>query len=178
MADRTNDKSSTSQQPLLQSEVSRSRFIETVRSILERDHNTSPFTPEHSTQTLEESRHILTRAYAHQLGLTPIDYGLPRQQRRNPQLNIITQDSTEADRTTSYQVKIIYREIARTNTARRLNSIGNFDQPPSPLESPPNSPRSSNQGSSSDSEGIPMAGNIPAGGGGGGNPPPNTPPNP
>ena len=90
MAGRANDKTSTNQQPPLQSKVSRSPFIETVRSILECDHITSPFTPEQSTQTLEQSRHILTRAYAHQLGLTPIDYGLPRQQRRNPQLNIVT----------------------------------------------------------------------------------------
>ena len=94
MAGITNDKTSTSRQPPLQSEVSRSPFIDTVRSILERDHITSPFTPEQSThQTLKESHHILTREYAHQLGLTPIDYGLPRQQRHNPQLNIITQDS-------------------------------------------------------------------------------------
>ena len=105
MAGKTNDKNSTSQQPPLQSQVSRSPFIETIRSILESDHNTSLFTPEQSTQTLEESRHILTRAYAHQLGLTPIDYGLSRQERRNPQLNIITQDLVEADRTPSYQVR-------------------------------------------------------------------------
>ena len=45
MAGRTNDKTSSSQQPPLQSKVSRSPFIETVRSILESDHNTSPFTP-------------------------------------------------------------------------------------------------------------------------------------
>ena len=75
MAGETNDKLSTSQHP---PEVSRSPFIETVRSILEHDPITSPFTPEQSTQTLEESRHILTRAYANQLGVYPIDYGLPR----------------------------------------------------------------------------------------------------
>ena len=114
MADRTNDKSSTSQQPPLQYEVSRSPFIETIRSILEHDHITSPFTPEQSTQTLEESHHILTRAYAHQLGLTPIDYGLPRQQRINPQLNIVTQDSVEAYSTSSYQVRSYHRETTRT----------------------------------------------------------------
>ena len=136
MADRTNDKPSTSQQPPLQLEISRSPFIETVRSILEHDHNTSPFTPEQSTQTLEESRHILMRAYAHQLGLTAIDYGLPRQQRRNPQLNIITQDSAEAYRTPSYQVKSLHRETTRTNTVRSLTFVGGFDQPPSPPESP------------------------------------------
>ena len=88
MAGKNNDENSTSQQP---PDVSRSQFIETVRSILERDHITSPFTPEQSTQTLEESRNILTRGYANQLGVSPIDYGLPRQQRRNPQLNIVTQ---------------------------------------------------------------------------------------
>ena len=53
MTDRINDKYSTSQQPPLQYEISRSPFIETVRSILERDHNTSLFTLEQSTQTLE-----------------------------------------------------------------------------------------------------------------------------
>ena len=52
MAGETNDKLSTSQHP---PEVSRSPFIETVRSILERDPITSPFTPVQSTQTLEES---------------------------------------------------------------------------------------------------------------------------
>ena len=102
MAGKTNDKTSTIQQSLLQFEVSRSPFIETVRSILKRDHITSPFTPEHNTQTLEESRHILMRAYAHQLGLTPIDYGHLRQQRHNPQLNIVNQDSIEADNIPSY----------------------------------------------------------------------------
>ena len=92
MASRINDKTSTSKQPPLQSKFSRSLFIEIVRSILDRDHIISPFTPEQSTQTLEESQHILTRSYANQLGVTPIDYGLPRQQRHNPQLNIVTQD--------------------------------------------------------------------------------------
>ena len=67
------------------------------------------------------------RAYAHQLGLTPIDYGLPKQQRCNPQLNIITQDSVEADITPSYQVRILHRETARTNTVRRMTSVGIFD---------------------------------------------------
>ena len=52
MAGKTNEKFSASQHP---PEDSRSPFIETVRSILERDHITSPFTPEKSTQTLEES---------------------------------------------------------------------------------------------------------------------------
>ena len=74
MAGKTNQKFSTNQHP---PEFSRSPFIETVRSILEHDHITSPFTPEQSTQTLEESRHILTRAYANQLGVSPIDYDLP-----------------------------------------------------------------------------------------------------
>ena len=51
MARKTNEKFSTSQHP---PKVSRSLFIETVRSILERDPITSPFSPEQSTQTLEE----------------------------------------------------------------------------------------------------------------------------
>ena len=59
MEGRTNDKTSTSQQTPLQFEVSRSPFIEIVRSILEHDHITSPFTLEQTTQTLEESRRII-----------------------------------------------------------------------------------------------------------------------
>ena len=94
MEGKTNEKFTTSQQP---PKTSRSPFIDTVRSILERDHITSPFTPEKSIRTLEESRHILTRAYANQLGISPIDYGLPRQQRHNPQLTIVTQDLEVAD---------------------------------------------------------------------------------
>ena len=77
MAGETNETFPTSQQLL---EVSRSPFLETVRNILERDPVTSPFTPAQSAQTLEESRQILTRAYSNQLGISPIDYGLPRQQ--------------------------------------------------------------------------------------------------
>ena len=52
MVGETNEKISTGQHP---PEVSRSPFIETVHSILERDPLNSPFTPEQSTQTLEES---------------------------------------------------------------------------------------------------------------------------
>ena len=80
MANRTNDKPSTSQNPPFQPESSSSPFIDSVRRILERDRNTYPFTPKQNNHTLEESRRILTRAYAHQLGLTLIDYSLPRQQ--------------------------------------------------------------------------------------------------
>ena len=79
MDDRTKYKTSTIQQPLLELESSSSPFIDNVRNILERDRNTSPFTPQRSIQTLVESHHILTRAYAHQHGLTPIDYCLHRQ---------------------------------------------------------------------------------------------------
>ena len=120
---------------------------------------------------MEESRHILTRAYANQLGVSPIDYGLPRQQRCNPQLNIVTQDLQEADSSPRYQIRSHQRQTTQTNTARRLTSVGGFDQPPSPPESPPDIPRSSNSGSSSDSKRSPMAGNVPVGGGA--NPPPN-----
>ena len=49
MVGETNETFPTSQHP---PEVSRSPFIETIRSILERDPLTSPFTPEQSTQTL------------------------------------------------------------------------------------------------------------------------------
>ena len=144
MAGRTNDKTSTSQQTPLQSKFSRSSFIEIVRTIPKCDHITSPFTPKQSTQNLEESHHILTRAYGNQVGVTPIDYGPPRQQRNNPQLNIVTQDSVEADSTPSYQVRSHHRETTRTNTSRRLTFVGGFDQPPSPPESPSDSPRSTN----------------------------------
>ena len=102
MAGKINEKFATSQHP---PEISRSLFIENVRSFLERDHITSPFTPEQSTLTLEESRHIITRAYANQLGVSPIDYGLPRQQRRNPQLDIVSQGLQEVDITPRYQTR-------------------------------------------------------------------------
>ena len=110
MADRINDKYSINKKPPFQYGVSRSPFIETVRSIPEHDYITSTFTLEQSTQNLEESRHILTRAYAHQLGLTPIDYGLPRQQQHNPQLNIVTQDLEVADSTPRNQIKSHQRQ--------------------------------------------------------------------
>ena len=114
----------TSQQP---PEVIRSPFIETVRNILERDPITSPFTPAQSAKTLEESRHILTRAYANQLGISPIDYGLPRQQRHNPQLTIVTQDLEITGSTPHHQVETHQRHITQTNTARRLLVGGGSD---------------------------------------------------
>ena len=46
MAGITKDKPSTSQNPPLQPESSNSPFIDIVRSVLERDCKTSPFTPE------------------------------------------------------------------------------------------------------------------------------------
>ena len=131
MAGKINEKFTTSQQP---PETSISPFINTVRSMLERDHITSPLTPEQSNRTLEESRHILTRAYANQLGLSPIDYGLPRQQRRNPQLNVVTQDLQEVDSTPCYQIRSHHRQTNHTNTDRRLTTEDGFDQPPSPPE--------------------------------------------
>ena len=96
MAGETNETFPTRKQSL---EVSRSPFIEIVRNILERDPVTSPFTPAQSAQSLEESRHILTRAYANHLGISPIDYGLSRQQRHNSQLTIITQNLEVTDST-------------------------------------------------------------------------------
>ena len=180
MVDRTKDKPSTSQNTPLKLESNSSPFIDTVRSILERDRNTSPFTPEQSTQILEESRRILTRVYAHQLGLTLIYYSLPIQQQHDLQLTTIDQDSIEDDtsqlRTPSHQVKSLHRETTRTNTIRIFTSVGGFGEPPFPPESPPDSPRSFNQEVYSDSEEYTMARNILAGGGGGGNPP--NPPSP
>ena len=153
MADRTKDKPSTSQNPPLQPESSNSPFIDIVRSVLKRDRKTSPFTPEQSTQTLEESRRIIIRAYGHQLGLTPIDYGLPRKQRRNTHLTKINQDSAKAcisqSRNPSHQVRSLHKEITRENNVRGLTSLCSFGEPPSPLESPPDSPMSFNQESSS-----------------------------
>ena len=103
MAGKINEKFTTSQQP---PETSRSQFINIVRSILECDHITSPFSSEQNIRTLEESQHILTRAYANQLGLSPIDYGLPKQQWRNPQLNVVqTKDLHEVDSTPVDRIK-------------------------------------------------------------------------
>ena len=120
---------------------------------------------------MEESQHILTRAYANQLGVSPIYYGLPRQQRCNQQLNVVTQDLEEVDSTPRYQIRSHQRQTTQTNTARRLTIGGGFDQPPFPPETPPDIPRLSNSGSSSSSKRSPMAGNVPVGGGG--NPSPN-----
>ena len=108
MVGETNETFPTSQQSL---EVSRSHFIETIRNILERYLVTSPFTPAQSAQTLEESRHIITRAYANQLGISPIDYGLPRQQQHNPQLTIVTQDLEITCSTPHHQVERHQRHI-------------------------------------------------------------------
>jgi len=85
-------------------------------------------------------------------------------------LNIVTQDSVEADSTPSYQVRSHQRETTQKNNARILTSVGGFDHPPSPLESL-SIVQDHLLGSSSDSEGIHIVGNIPVGGEG--NPPPN-----
>ena len=47
-------------------------FLDTVRTIIERDPNVSPVSLEQISQTLEESRRILTRAYSRQTGIPPI----------------------------------------------------------------------------------------------------------
>ena len=52
-------------------------FLDTVRNIIERDPNVSPISPEQIIQTLKESRRILTSAYSHQIGIPPINFGLP-----------------------------------------------------------------------------------------------------
>ena len=124
MASETNETFPTIQQL---PEVSISPFLETVRNILERDPVTSPFTPAQSSQTLKELRHILTRAYANQLGISPIYYGLPRQQRHNPQLTIVTQDLEILDSTPHHQVERHQRQTTQTNTARRLIAGGGSD---------------------------------------------------
>ena len=97
MAKITKNNPSTNQGPPLKLESSIASFIDNIRIILEQDWNRSTFTPEQNMYTLEKSCRILTRDYAHQLGLTPIDYDLPRQQWHNTQLTSINQDSTEID---------------------------------------------------------------------------------
>ena len=57
-------------------------------------------------------------------------------------MNIVTQDLVEANSTPCYQVRSHQRQITQTITTRRLTSVGIFDQPPSPPESPPDRPRS------------------------------------
>ena len=52
-------------------------FLDTIRTIIERDPNVSPFSPEQISQTLEESHRILTRAYSRQTGIPPINFRLP-----------------------------------------------------------------------------------------------------
>lgn len=129
--------------------------------------------------TLEKSCRILTRDYAHQLGLTPIDYDLPRQQWHNTQLNGIDQDSTKTNISQSgtpcHQTRNVHRETTRTNTIRILIPVGGFDEPPSPTKSPPDSPRLSSHSIYLDSEETNIAGVAPGGGGNPPNPQPNPP---
>ena len=60
-----------------QPETVNTPFLDTVRTIIERDPNVSQVSPEQISQNLEESRRILTRAYSHQTGIPPINFGLP-----------------------------------------------------------------------------------------------------
>ena len=60
-----------------QPETVNTSFLDTVRTIIERDPNVSPVSPEQISQTLEESRRILTRAYSRQTGIPPINFRLP-----------------------------------------------------------------------------------------------------
>ena len=52
-------------------------FLDTVRTIIERDPTISLVSPKEINQTLEESCRILTRAYSPQTGIPPINFRLP-----------------------------------------------------------------------------------------------------
>ena len=60
-----------------QPETVNTPFLDVVRTIIERDPTVSLVSPEQISQTLEESRRILTRAYSRQIGIPPINFGLP-----------------------------------------------------------------------------------------------------
>ena len=73
-----------------QPETVNTPFLDTVRTIIERDPNVSPVSPEQISQTLEESHRILTRAYSSQTGIPPNNFGLPSR------TNFQTLEMTEA----------------------------------------------------------------------------------
>ena len=60
-----------------QPETVNTPFLDAVRTIIERDPTVSLVSLEEINQTLEESHRILTRAYSHEIGIPPINFGLP-----------------------------------------------------------------------------------------------------
>ena len=77
-----------------QPETVNTPFLDTVRTIIERDPNVSPISPKQISQTLEESRRILTRAYSCQTGIPLINFGLPS--RTNFQTLAVTDSATDS----------------------------------------------------------------------------------
>ena len=100
-------------------------FLDTVRTIIERDPNVSLVSPEQISQTLEESRRILTRAYSLQTGIPPINFGLPS--RTNFQTLVVTEVATDLAReepleslvgTLDYHLSNLLRGVSCHNTSR------------------------------------------------------------
>ena len=144
-----------------QPETVNTPFLDTVRTIIERDPNVSPVSPEQISQTLEESRRILTRAYSLQTGIPPINFGLPS--RTHFQTLEVTESATKQIRgeplepligTPDYHLSDMLRGVV----GQRLLSAGGSGLPPSPSESPPDNPRDHNNESSSDPESDPDMG--------------------
>ena len=122
-------------------------FLDMVRNIIERDTTVSPVSPKEMNQTLEESWRILTRAYSHQIGIPPINFGLPSRVHfqtlavTKSAVDSIGEEPLEPLRVyLDYHLSILLRGIADPNTSRWLLSAGGSDQTLSPPKSPPDSP--------------------------------------
>ena len=108
-----------------QPETVNTPFLDTVRTIIERDPNVSPVSPEQISQTLEESCRILTRAYSCQIGIPPIYFGLPS--RTNFQTLAVTESAADLIGeepleslvgTLDYHLGNLLRGLASHNTSR------------------------------------------------------------
>ena len=107
-----------------QPETVNTPFLDTVRTIIERDPNVSPVSLEQISQTLEESRRILTRAFSRQIGIPSIKFGLPS--RTHFQTLAVTESATDPigeepleplTGSPDYHLSNILRGVASHNTS-------------------------------------------------------------
>ena len=114
-----------------QPETINTPFLDTVRTIIERDPNVSLVSPEQISQTLEESCRILTIEHSLQTRIPPINFGLPS--RTNFQTLAVTKSTADSIGeepleslvgTPDYHLSNILRGVAGHNTSRRLLFAG------------------------------------------------------
>ena len=108
-----------------QPETINTPFLDAVRTIIERDPTILLVSPEQISQTLEESRRILTRAYSCKTGIPPINFGLPSRAHFQTLVvtelaaNSIAKESLEPLRgSPDYHLSDILRGVASHNTSR------------------------------------------------------------